>query len=608
LASGHKYLPSDGRPSPAALLDEGEGWIGEEPLILTAYHRYLQQIGFIDRFLGELRHSLKTAHLYDNALIILTADHGVSFRRGSSRRLINSENTLDILKVPMIVKVPGQRKGRVSERLVSGVDVLPTIMDVLEVKTSWKTDGFSLVNEKEPPRTKIEVHNGGVFNAAALQDFSRLEWQIENFQDHSSLNQVGPMGPFPSLIGQAISNLPRDQSTDLRVVHPDRSHFENVDPASGFLPALIWAYILNAKNQNLLIAVALNGKIWATTKTVEWMGEDNYFSVLLPPTAFKRGRNALGVYLIDPTGRRLTPIPLKYGQLDVRLRRDPSGEVTLLYANGPAVPVGEKPQTFPAHLDRVSTQGNLLVFEGWAADIGALQPAEILLIFAGEQLVAQVKPIIKRPDVVKVLHQKGLLHSGFRAEIPLAYFTSVESEPLVIIVSQEPRAFRFRFNEEQKKFIRAVLKKNTIRLKHDLTGQLTILYPNGPEVLVEAGPKTIRGHIDRVSTLGNLFVFEGWAADIGAPQPAETLLIFAGEHLVTRVKPEFKRSDVVKVIQENGVLHSGFRAEIPLSRFISSEAEPRVIIVSQGPRAVSLPFDGEQKKFIRSVLQTEPIQ
>jgi len=61
-------LYSDGA-GPAGLKNDAEGWIGEEPLILTAYHRYLQQIGYVDRFLGRLRHSLKTAHLYDNALI-----------------------------------------------------------------------------------------------------------------------------------------------------------------------------------------------------------------------------------------------------------------------------------------------------------------------------------------------------------------------------------------------------------------------------------------------------------------------------------------------------------------------------------------------------------
>jgi hypothetical protein len=458
LASGQKYLSGDG-PMPAGILDNEKWGIGVEPLILTAYHRYLQQIGYVDRFLGQLRHTLKSAQLYDNALIILTADHGVSFRPGTPRRHLEKETTEDILRIPMIVKLPGQREGKISDRVVNGVDVLPTITDVLEVRPSWEIEGRSMFDDRESPRPSIEITSVGHFNPQDHQDFPRLQWQTDHFQEHSSLDHLVPKGPSPSLIGQPLSNLSIGQPEAMRVFYPDLIHFEHVNPDSGFVPALFRAYVLETKNRNLRVAVALNGRIRATTKTVKWNGNDNYLSVLLPPKSFKRGRNLVGVYLIDETGAALIPIPLTNGQQDVRLQQDDSGRLTLLNADGSEVIVEAGPKTLRGHIDRVSSPTNLFILEGWVADLVAPQPADTLYVFAGKLLVSQVKPEFKRPDVVKALKQEGLLHSGFRVEIPLDVLTSISAETRVIVLSKGPRAVQLHFNDEQKKLIQAVFEK-----------------------------------------------------------------------------------------------------------------------------------------------------
>ena len=48
--------------------------------MLTSYNQYLQQIGYADQFLGRLKKTLESVGFYDEALIIVTADHGVSFQ------------------------------------------------------------------------------------------------------------------------------------------------------------------------------------------------------------------------------------------------------------------------------------------------------------------------------------------------------------------------------------------------------------------------------------------------------------------------------------------------------------------------------------------------
>ena len=73
----------------------------------------------------------------------VVADHGMSFRLGHDRRLVRAENVQDLAPVPFFLKAPGQKRGRISDRRLQTVDVLPTIADTLGVDIPWKVDGRS---------------------------------------------------------------------------------------------------------------------------------------------------------------------------------------------------------------------------------------------------------------------------------------------------------------------------------------------------------------------------------------------------------------------------------------------------------------------------------
>lgn len=458
LASGLQYLPEEGRPFPAGIINEKEGWVGAEPLILTAYHRYLQQVGYVDRFLGKLRKKLETAQLYNNALIILTADHGVSFQTGLSRRGIVKGNASDMLKIPLIVKLPGQEQGRIDERMVSSVDILSTIADVLNVKVPWDMDGYSMFTNQEMHRTEIAIPGIGHFKLKDLKGFPRLKWQVDHFGEHTSFDGLVPLRPYPSLIGQNLSDLRIEKPSALRFINSDLNQFKYVNRESNFLPALFRAHIVGTEERNLPIAVALNGRIWATTITSAWKSHPNYFTVLFPPAAFKNGRNVEQVFLIKETKEEYILAPLMLdGRQHARLDRDQAGRLSLFFSDGREIPVEEGMGIMRGGMGQVSSIGNMLVVEGWAADIEAPKPAEAALIFSGNNLVLQTELATPRPDVVAAQKQEGLLHSGFRAVVPLESLQTDVNEIKVILVSKEGRALHFPFSDEQKTVIRAAL-------------------------------------------------------------------------------------------------------------------------------------------------------
>jgi arylsulfatase A-like enzyme len=96
--------------------------------------------------LGRMLRELDAAGLYDDALVILTADHGEElFDRGGFAHgyTLNRE----VLQVPLFVKLPGQRSARSIEEPVSLVDLMPSVLDVLGLglaRDGAASDGRSL--------------------------------------------------------------------------------------------------------------------------------------------------------------------------------------------------------------------------------------------------------------------------------------------------------------------------------------------------------------------------------------------------------------------------------------------------------------------------------
>ncbi len=138
----------------------GEDWGTESFIIARNEHRYLQQVRFVDQFVGKLLDRLEQIGLLDRCLLIVTADHGVSFRPGHSRRIPDDANLPDLLSVPLFIKLPGQVAGRVSDCNIQSVDILPTIADVLGITLSEPVDGIPVSQATREPRKTLYFNDG----------------------------------------------------------------------------------------------------------------------------------------------------------------------------------------------------------------------------------------------------------------------------------------------------------------------------------------------------------------------------------------------------------------------------------------------------------------
>jgi arylsulfatase A-like enzyme len=109
--------------------------------------RYDEAILNLDERLNTFIQSLKQSEIYDNTLLIITADHGQNFNNGYT-----SHNTplLSYAEhhIPLIIKYPHQTEGKRVSNLVGAIDIAPTVLDVLNITYpgEW-VDGQSLISQ-----------------------------------------------------------------------------------------------------------------------------------------------------------------------------------------------------------------------------------------------------------------------------------------------------------------------------------------------------------------------------------------------------------------------------------------------------------------------------
>ena len=101
---------------------------------------YDGEISYLDHKIGELMKFLKEEHIYDNTMIILTADHGEHFGEHGLYSHVASLYE-PILRIPLIMKLPEGFKAPVRvEELVQLVDIFPTVIKVLGLDRGFLKD------------------------------------------------------------------------------------------------------------------------------------------------------------------------------------------------------------------------------------------------------------------------------------------------------------------------------------------------------------------------------------------------------------------------------------------------------------------------------------
>jgi hypothetical protein len=276
----------------------GDRW-RDEPLAEQAWQRHLLQVGYTDVLLGRLIDRLRATGLWDKALFVVTADEGDSFRGGDFRRNPSPTNLSDVAFIPLFVKLPGETRGRIDDRHVSTVDVLPTIATVLGVRIPWKTDGSSAFGEGDRSDVVQLESVKSSFADALAQRRRSLERQLELFGSGSWGPRLAATGPYWRLVGRPVGSLHvvAQLQKPAKIDSVGSKLLRSLPKGSPLVPSPVEGS-LPGLHRGGPIALALNGRIAAVSETYESANKLR-FSLLASDSAFRAGRNAVRMFLVS---------------------------------------------------------------------------------------------------------------------------------------------------------------------------------------------------------------------------------------------------------------------------------------------------------------------
>jgi hypothetical protein len=284
-------------------------WTSDVHAIHDAWKRHLLQVGFVDRLAGDLIDHLKETGLFEPCLLIITADHGVSFRTKASRREASLSNYADIMAIPLFIKTPYQKEGGINDSNVESIDILPTVADILRIQLPWPTDGRSALSSAVPERgKKITILENGQrleFDPQLAGKFDTIKEKVALFGH--DIEDLFRAGPYPELIGQ-IPDRAQVGKSSVRCDLDGRTYLENVDPEAGFVLTNICGRLtrdIGPAFTPLDLAVAINGPIRGTTQSFLDADGAERFSAVVSDAHFRRGYNQVIVYAVSNSGRRL---------------------------------------------------------------------------------------------------------------------------------------------------------------------------------------------------------------------------------------------------------------------------------------------------------------
>jgi hypothetical protein len=297
LPSGRAYRRAANDPVPGlsnqAYEDQGQ--------LDVLIQRHVLQTGFTDLLLSRLWDRLKDRGIWEEALVVVAADHGVAFPRDRQRRRLTRETAAEIAPIPLFVKAPGQTRPRVDDAWVETIDILPTIFDLLNLDPRVRMDGRSAFSDEVQARDELRFLIRNSFEELRIpaDEFERERQAVVDRNQRllgsgaDGAERLFEIGPAPDLIGQPASAAGAPLDVELAYAQD----YEDVDPASGYVPTHVVARVNGPERQPRDVAVAVNGTIRAVGNTFELaVGDDGELvSMMVPESAFRRGRNRVEV-------------------------------------------------------------------------------------------------------------------------------------------------------------------------------------------------------------------------------------------------------------------------------------------------------------------------
>lgn len=181
LPANFDAVPGPAQPLKARLLQQHFARVGHSGLPLSNPDEWRRMIAnywglcsLIDTHVGTILDTLDECGLSENTLVVFTSDHGDMM--GAHRLLAKCVMYQESIRVPFMIRKPGQTEGTRVTGPVSQIDLVPTLLDLMGEAVPESLQGKSLRPRMEHPdqlsREPAFVEwNGPVMAKLKMQDW-----------------------------------------------------------------------------------------------------------------------------------------------------------------------------------------------------------------------------------------------------------------------------------------------------------------------------------------------------------------------------------------------------------------------------------------------------
>ena len=286
------------------------------------YQSMLRQYVATDALIGDLVTKMKASNNWDDTMIVVTADHGITFEPGKSYRDtidIKSPGTLeDIYRVPLFIKYPNQSTSSVNDCPTSSIDILPTVLASTDTKSARNMHGVDLLSTCPKRSSRIIRWPEGSFSLKT--SFTSLVKRVKYYDNwidaDSDVDGIYRSGRSGSLLG---TNTPDNAGTSSSLTWRLNLARNYQTIAAGRLapvPARA-SGLLYVKKQMCTkceALIAINGKFVGVVSELAGMKpstEGQYFSSSLMTRLMQPGTSQVDLWIANWT--KQTPVLTRVG-------------------------------------------------------------------------------------------------------------------------------------------------------------------------------------------------------------------------------------------------------------------------------------------------------
>ncbi len=238
---------------------------------LEGRQRHLLQAGAADLLIGSLIDRMEELGIWDDAVVVVTSDHGQSLRAPDFGRAPTELNSQEVFRVPMFVKLPEQREGVTSDVNASTMDLLPSLVDVLGIETDWSFEGHSLFDGSPFPSEKRVVGGLGTIDASFEVFLDRIvEAHARDFPRDDWIG-VAAVGDLGDRVGERVGELEILEGSPFLASVDQQAELADLDLGRGLVPLVLSGSLEGPTREPLPseLLLVLNGRV-AGVARADW--------------------------------------------------------------------------------------------------------------------------------------------------------------------------------------------------------------------------------------------------------------------------------------------------------------------------------------------------